>query len=140
LAWYGLQLDRGTESGVANGAREPALAGVGVKWGNSGSQLLVEQVIQGYAGARAGILPGDELLAIDGIRVTAEDFLSFFQKLKPDELVDFTLVRHNRLITLPVRLQNEIPGSYVIRPESKINNREKARMESWLGRDLKFIQ
>ncbi len=140
LAWYGLQLDRGTESGVANGAREPALAGVGVKWGNSGSQLLVEQVIQGYAGARAGILPGDELLAIDGIRVTTEDFLSFFQKLKPDELVDFTLVRHNRLITLPVRLQNEIPGSYVIRPDSKINNREKARMESWLGRDLKFIQ
>ena len=138
LAWYGLQLDRGLEIGVANGAVEPALAGIGVQWNSSGRYLLVEQVIQGYAGAKAGILPGDELLAIDGIRVTTEDFLGFFQKLKPGELLDFTLVRHDRLITLPVRLQNEMPGSYAIRPVSKMNNREKARLESWLGRDLKF--
>jgi predicted metalloprotease with PDZ domain len=135
LDWFGLELQR--TQGLPNGEQAPGE--IGVKWKVSGSTLLAEHVFLGHPAAAAGVLPGDELLAIDGLRVTAEDYLARLQKLRPDEQVKLTLVRHGRLIELPLTTGTEIPASYVILPKPDISNREKKRMEAWLGRDLKFL-
>jgi len=135
LDWYGLELQR--SPGLLNGEQAPGE--IGVKWKVSDSTLLAEHVFLGHPAAAAGVLPGDELLAIDGLRVTAEDYLARLQKLRPDEQVKLTLVRHGRLIELPLTTGTEIPASYVIVPKPDISNREKKRMQAWLGRDLKFV-
>jgi len=135
LDWFGLELQR--TQGLPNGEQAPGE--IGVKWKVSGSTLLAEHVFLGHPAAAAGVLPGDELLAIDGLRVTAEDYLARLQKLRPDEQVELTLVRHGRLIELPLITGTEISASYVILPKPDISNREKKRMEAWLGRDLKFL-
>jgi predicted metalloprotease with PDZ domain len=134
LDWYGLELDR--TPGVPDGEQAPA--GIGVKWEVSGATLLAEQVVLGHPGAASGVLPGDELLAIDQLRVTPENYQARLQKLRPDEQIELTLVRHGRLINLRLLTGTEIPASYSIVPKPKISNREKKRMEAWLGRDLKF--
>jgi predicted metalloprotease with PDZ domain len=135
LDWYGLALVR--TAGAPNGEQAPA--GIGVKWEISGATLLAEDVVLGRPGANAGVLPGDELLAVDGLRVTPEDYQTLLQKLRPDEQIELTLVRHGRLINLRLRTGEEIPAIYSIVPKPRISNRQKKRMEAWLGRPLQFL-
>jgi predicted metalloprotease with PDZ domain len=135
LEWYGLALSReqpADGSGLVPG-------GLGVAWKVAGSALLAEHVLLGYPGAEAGILPEDELMAVDGWRVTPENYLVYLQKLKPDERIELTVVRHGKLLTLPVRLGVEIPAVYTVVVNPDISRREKNRLETWLGQDLRFL-
>lgn len=134
LGWYGLVLERS----VRNGGGDKPPAGIGVKWSVSGAALLAEFVVLGYPAAAAGVLPGDELLAIDGLRVTPDTYQAYFLKLEEGEEIELTLVRDGRLITLPMVTGIEIPVGYSILPESRISSRQKKRMEAWLGRELQF--
>jgi len=52
--------------------REPARAFLGARTTVRDGLLVVEAVHRGTAGMEAGLLPNDELLAIDGLRVTTE--------------------------------------------------------------------
>jgi predicted metalloprotease with PDZ domain len=135
LDWYGLELQRTPD--LPKGEQAPG--GIGVKWEVSGSVLLAEHVFLGHPGAAVGVLPGDELLAINGLRVTPENYQQRLQKLRPDEQIELTLARHGRLINLPLITGTEVPVSYAIIPKPGISNREKKRMEAWLGKDLKFL-
>jgi predicted metalloprotease with PDZ domain len=135
LDWYGLALERVPVT-FPDGQ---AFGGLGVIWKVSGASLLAEHVLLGHSGATAGMVPEDELLAIDGLRVTPESYLDRLQKLRPEEEVELTLVRHGQLFTLPVRVGREIPANYVVVTKPDISKREKKRLEAWLGSDLKFI-
>ena len=53
-------------------AREPGRAFLGARLVTRDGLLVVESVIRGAAGMDAGLLPGDELLALAGIRVANE--------------------------------------------------------------------
>ncbi|MBT8047422.1 MAG: M61 family metallopeptidase [Xanthomonadales bacterium] len=134
LDWYGLALDR--TPGLTPDQQAPA--GMGVDWKDSGTALVAEHVLLGYPAAAAGVLPGDELLAIDGFRVTPEDFAQLFQKLLPGDQVELTVARHGRLQTLPLTVGTEIPLRYSIVTQKKMSQRQKRRLAGWLGRDLKF--
>lgn len=136
LEWYGLGIDRNP----ANNGNGSPLAGLGIEVGQEGPALLVEQVVAGYAGAEAGVLPGDELLAIDANRVTEANYLKLLSRLRPEESVELTLARHGRLLTVRTELREAIPATYVIAPLDKIRTRQKSRLEQWLGRDLVFKQ
>jgi predicted metalloprotease with PDZ domain len=135
LDWYGLALKRVPDVVPDS----PVSGGLGVIWKVAGAALLAEHVLLGHSGATAGILPEDELLAIDGLRVTPENYLDRLQRLRPEEEVELTLVRHGQLFALPVRLGGEIPATYVIGTKTDIDKREKKRLELWLGSDLKFL-
>jgi predicted metalloprotease with PDZ domain len=138
LEWYGLQLQRNPVRTVANG--DDALpGGLGVTWDASGPQLLAEQVLVGQAGADAGVIPGDELLAIDDIRVTPDDYAARIQRLRPGEVVELTLARHQRLFKLSVEVQQAIADTYAIIGGPNIRRREKERLEVWLGQELRFV-
>jgi len=138
LAWYGLSLDRAPARSATEtaGAVEPG--GFGVVWTAADGRLLAEQVILGHAGAQAGVLPGDELLAIDGFRVTVDDFALRSRRLRPGQRVGLTLVRHQRLLTLDVEVQAAIPDAYSIISGKKLGRAERSRLEAWLGRELRF--
>lgn len=139
LDWYGLVLVRGPQAAdTAAEASKAAPAGLGVVWDDAGAQLMVEQVVQGHAGSKAGLLPADELLAIAGNRVTPLNYLSFLGRLMPGENVDLLVARHGRVLTLKAVVQPAIPEVYEIVPDPKIRNKQKKRMENWLGLDLVF--
>lgn len=61
--------------GFAAAAREPERAFLGARLASRDGLLVVESVLRGAAGMEAGLLPGDELLALDGLRVTNEPAL-----------------------------------------------------------------
>jgi predicted metalloprotease with PDZ domain len=140
LDWYGLSLNRAPARAAAETAGAPIPAGFGVTWNASGPRLLAEQVILGHAGADAGMLPGDELLAIDGIRVTPVDYVARMQRLQPGQVVDLTLARHERLLSLPVEVRAEIEERYLIVTKPRVSEAEKGRLSTWLGRELRFLR
>lgn len=138
LDWYGLQLDRAPVHSAAEESGSPLPVGFGLTWAKKDSLLIVEHVILGSTGAAAGILPGDELLAINGSRMTAKNIAKRMQQLLPDETVELTLVRREQLLSLPVRVQLAIPDSYAIKLKPGLKNRQKSQLKAWLGRDLRF--
>jgi len=140
LAWYGLVLDRSPGRAVADGSVAQAPADFGIVWNTAGPRLLADQVILGHAAANAGVLPGDELLAIDGLRVGPEDYLDHQRRLRPGQQVELTLARHGRLLTLPVRLQEAIPERYEIVAAESLGRAERERLTAWLGRELRFLR
>jgi predicted metalloprotease with PDZ domain len=134
LEWYGLALDRNP---VVNGD-DPPPAGLGIEVVANGSELLIEQVVAGHSGASAGMLPGDELIAIDGNRLTASSYVELLDRLHPGEQVRVTLARHGTLLTVQAEVRQAIPATFVIAPRSNLRARQQSRLEKWLGRELVF--
>jgi predicted metalloprotease with PDZ domain len=56
----------------AAATREPEAAALGVRLKTHDGLVMIESVVRGGAGMDAGLLPGDELLALDGTRITNE--------------------------------------------------------------------
>ena len=134
LGWYGLVLNRA--QAPANG--DPAPGGLGVRWEVQGGTVLAEHVLSGYPAADSGVLPGDELLAIQGLRATPENYQAYLLKLRPEEEIELLLSRNGRIVMLDLVAKDPIPTGYAILAKSRISGREKDRMEAWLGRPLKF--
>ena len=134
LDWYGLSLSR-TQPPV-NGETTPG--GLGVRWETSGGSVLAEHVLSGYPASAAGVLPGDELLAIQGIRLKPENYQAALLKIRPGEQIELVLARSGRLVTLGLVAEDPIPAGYSILAQSKMSSREKQRLEAWLGRPLSF--
>jgi predicted metalloprotease with PDZ domain len=58
--------------GFASAPREPESASLGVRLRVVDGALVIDSAIRGGAAMEAGLLPGDELLALDDTRVTSE--------------------------------------------------------------------
>jgi len=138
LDWYGLSLDRAPARNAAEAAGTPVPSGLGVVWDAAGEHVLAQQVILGHAAAAAGMLPGDELLAIDGFRVTTTDYAGRIQRLRPGQRVILTLARQQRLLEMTVEVQAAIPDRYAVVIDDKPKRAEQRRLEAWLGRPLQF--
>ena len=67
-----------TAAGItfASAPREPETASLGAKLKLQDGQVIVEGVVRGGAGMDGGLLPGDELLAIDDTRIASEAMLT----------------------------------------------------------------
>jgi predicted metalloprotease with PDZ domain len=140
LGWYGLQLDRSPLRTAAEAAGRPVPVDFGLVWRQNVPNLVAEVVVQGGTGAAAGILPADELLAINDTRVTRDNLADRMQRLAPGETVNLLLARHGRVFTLPVRVQHAIPEKYLVSIRPDVGRREKERLETWLGVALKFVK
>ena len=140
LDWYGLRLNRTPEQTAAEISGKPAPSGFGLSWKEDRSLLIVEHVIHGGTASESGVVPGDELLAINGLRVLPQSIDNRLDNLRPDEQVELTLARNGQLLTLPVRVQAAFPEKFEIGTKPKISRKEKSRLEKWLGMNLHFGQ
>jgi predicted metalloprotease with PDZ domain len=138
LEWYGLELNRAPDRESAENGNRPLPGGLGIIWDTKSGRVLADNVIMGHTGADAGVLPGDELLAVDGMRVDVQDYADRIRRLRPGDQAELTVVRNERLLTLSATVQDAIPEIYLIVPSDTIRGREKKRLEAWLGRPLRF--
>jgi predicted metalloprotease with PDZ domain len=139
LAWYGLKLDRAPTRTAAEAAGQPVPTDFGLVWNKQSPNLVVEAVLQDGSGATAGILPLDEVLAVNSLRVTKETISDRMQRLAPGEKAQILLARHGKVLTLDVITQAAVPDKYLISINPDISRKEKERMESWLGVRLEFV-
>jgi predicted metalloprotease with PDZ domain len=126
---FGLQLVIETEE-------EPYL---GMRVSSDRGREIIKFVEAGSPAQLAGIDAGDELLAIDGLRVTANDLCERLKDYQPNDTIQVTVFHHEELRTLPVTLAAPRPSKYQVKPQDKPSTVQKKNFSGWLGTPLNSL-
>jgi len=138
LDWFGLRLERAPEVRQARQNGDPVESGFGVIWDEVKSGLVVKSVLAGSSGAAAGLLPGDELLAVGDERLTRDRLPNLMIAYRPGQKTTLLVSRRGRIVTLNVELGTAIPERFDILLQSRFGKRHLNRLQSLLGQNLKI--
>ncbi|WP_017317501.1 M61 family metallopeptidase [Mastigocladopsis repens] len=120
---FGLQL-------VAEKEEEPYF---GVKVNSEHGREIIKFVEAGSPAQFAGIDPGDELLAIDGLRLSANALGDRLKDYQPKDTIQVTIFHLDELRTLPVTLGSPRTSQYQIKSVEKPSPAQKENFAGWLG-------
>lgn len=79
-----------------------------------------------------GIDPGDELLAIDGLRVTADQFNERLQDYQAGDMIEVALFHQEELQTHRIQLAESQPTRYQVVKSKSITREQKELLIGWL--------
>ena len=136
LGYYGLELNRGAILITGEPDEEPLLSDIGVHWNDDKPGLVVKTVVDGSGGATAGLITGDEILAIGDERLTRENLEKLMTSFSPGEQVSLLISRRGKVINLEITLDVAIPDRFEIVLKSDFEKRDISRLKSLLGQDL----
>lgn len=103
----------------------------------SGS-LVLSQVLRNGPAWNAGIVNGDEIVAINGLKVTPSGFESRIKDFNAGDTIKVTLFSNDRLKQLSLKLGEQQSGKLSITSVDKPSRTQKAFFEAWLGVDWPF--
>ncbi|WP_218079599.1 M61 family metallopeptidase [Anthocerotibacter panamensis] len=129
LALAGLALKTESSKGEDD-PKKRAYFGADIR--NETGPALITNVRSATPAALAGLNAGDDLIAIDGIRVDASSYKQRLADYLPPATVQFTVVRDRKLLVLPVTLQPQPDDIYKIARLPKPTAQQRAIYESWL--------
>ncbi|CAN1209736.1 M61 family metallopeptidase [Tumidithrix helvetica PCC 7403] len=81
----------------------------------------------------AGISPGDELLAMNGIRVTAENLSDRLMDFAAGDRIELSLFQQDRLVHTQLTLQPTVGDRCVLTPLSHPSSSQIENLNAWLG-------
>ena len=119
---FGLQL-------TAEHDEEPFL---GVKVNTESGRELIKFVEFASPAQVAGIDAGDELLAIDGIRVTPNGLSDRLKDYKPNDTIQVTVFHQDELRNYHVVLNTHNPSKYQVRLVDKPSHSQQKNFAGWL--------
>jgi predicted metalloprotease with PDZ domain len=105
--------------------------GMNVKSDNG--KEVIQFVEAGSPAGVAGVDAGDELLAIDGFRATADQLNERLKDYSVGETINLSVFHQDQLRTLPVTLGTVRPSRYHILPIENPTEAQKQNFAGWLG-------
>lgn len=96
-------------------------------------RVMISSVASGSPAQKAGLEPEDELVAIEGMRVTAEQATNLPAYYEPGEKVTVTVFHQDLLVTRTVEFAPPQPDSFKIQPLTDPTPDQKRLYEGWLG-------
>lgn len=138
LDWYGLAFQpppapaTRSPNGLEPPDPTPGWLGADTRQTDNG-RLLVSSVRDGTAAATAGLCVDDEIIALNGYRVSASQFGLRLALYSPGEQVTLLISRRDQLIEIPITLAVAPRETWrlIVRPDA--TPAQKARLEAWLG-------
>lgn len=127
----GLELVPTASASAAAGAPPSPVLGLRLK--EEGGRTLVTHVLADTSAYRAGVGAGDELLALDGLRVSARDLPARIQERREGEEVALTLFRRDELLTFLLTVEHRAPPRVALRRAAPATPMQTAVYETWLG-------
>ena len=124
----GLRLDT-----TSTGADEKVDFGADVT--DEEGRLMVRRVYAGSPAYEQGLNAGDQIVALDNMRVTKDFFTARMAEKKPGDLVNLTIFRFDDLSNLLIKLGERREGTYRIVPLPNQTEAQKRVYRSWLGHD-----
>jgi predicted metalloprotease with PDZ domain len=131
-----LLLPFGLELKVDMGSAIPYL---GLTTGTEAGRTLIRSVEANSPAAQAGLEPGDELLAIDGVRITAEQLNERLLCYAPEDKVTLTVFHQDLLQNCNATLQPPVPGRYGLLPTAQPTVTQQELFRGWLGWELSSL-
>uniref|UniRef100_UPI002691E3E2 M61 family metallopeptidase n=2 Tax=Chroococcidiopsis sp. TS-821 TaxID=1378066 RepID=UPI002691E3E2 len=125
---------------VAIDNEEDSAPYLGIRAQTENGREMIKFVEAGTPAAAAGIDPGDELLAIDGIRVQANNLSDRLQDYQPHDTIQVTVFHQDELRTYDVRLAAPRPNKYQIVAVDRPSSTQQQNFQQWLGVPLKTLQ
>lgn len=94
------------------------IAAFGFDWAWEAGRAVVSCLWEGSPAAEAGMAIGDEILEVDGLRVTPgapdEDMRRILELLRAADRVELVLSRDGRRVTMPLQRRDLIPPSHAV--------------------------
>jgi predicted metalloprotease with PDZ domain len=106
---------------------------LGIRYENSGGLVRVRHVLADTPGRRAGITPGDEIVAVNGAKVTHDGFEKALKRYPPGTLLDLAVFRRGYLRHLSLTTGKTPPEKYAFTPVEHPSDLARQVYESWLG-------
>lgn len=113
-----------------NGNSLPPFLGVTVKSENG--RELIKFVESNSPAQKAGIDADDELLAINGLRVKADQLTDRLKDFRPGDTIHLSVFHQDELCTYGVTLAEPHPTSYQIVKVEQASETQKQNLEGWL--------
>ncbi len=123
LSWFGLQLQPESDNLPFTGMVLKAEQG----------QTLVKFVETGGPAQRAGIDAGDEIVALNGFRVTAEQWSDRLSDFAVGDIIQVSYFHQNELRHGPILLAEPRPKHYQIVPVKEPSQQQAQNLLGWLG-------
>jgi len=108
----------------------------GLQFKPEGGRNLVSHVLAGAPAHRAGLNAGDELVALDGVRVTPETLPLRLAERRAGERVPVTVFRRDELVTLELEVEMAAPSRLLLRPAERPTPAQQRLLDDWLRVDV----
>ena len=136
LEWYGLEFEKPAEKKADEKHLLPPDAAKGWLGADTAvreGRLVVTAVRAGTPAALAGVSVDDELLAIDGYRLKVDELARRVAFYPPGQTVELLLTRQDKIITVPVVLQEEPKETWKLKVRTDATAVQKERLAQWLS-------
>jgi predicted metalloprotease with PDZ domain len=123
----------GTPMPAAGSSRVPNESRTGLTLRAEGGRVVVVNVLAGSAAWRAGVNAGDELVALDGFRVVAPEWLNArLMEREPGAHASLTVFRRDELLALSLPVEVGPPPRWIVRPAPDATPAQQAVLADWL--------
>jgi len=119
--------------GITLEAETSELPTLGITLKSEAGREIIQTVDFNSAAQRAGLNVGDELLALDGFRITADQFNDRLRDYQPGDPVTLSIFRQDQLLNLTAVFAPSQPTRYLLRPMDQITPQQARRFSGWLG-------
>lgn len=106
---------------------------LGCKVATEKGREIIKFVEVGSPAEAAGLDIHDELLALNGFKVTSDQFNDRLKDYKPGDTIELTFFHQDLLRTCPVTLTSPRPNHYQIVSVGEPTPQQKRNFEGWLG-------
>lgn len=105
---------------------------LGLTHGTKDGSFQVRSVETGSPAAKAGLQVRDEILALNGHKVTAKDFDDRLKDLKQDDRITLSLFRRGRLLTAKLTVGSKPAGKLKLTRVAKPDAQQRKNYQRWL--------
>lgn len=131
----GLRLE--TTGATSTSAAPPVeRAFFGATLAQTGDRLTVRNVRQGTPAYDQGLNFDDQIIALDGMRVTLETWDARLSEKRPGDKIKVTIFRRDDMRTLEITLGGRVVAPYSIVPVQQSNADQQRLYQGWLGTPL----
>jgi predicted metalloprotease with PDZ domain len=109
------------------------LADWGWKTKVENGRVVLAEVWAGRAAYEAGLSAGDELVALEGVKVDDDEIQRLVRGGSPGARVEVTVFRRGRLLAIPLRLGARRAFTYEIVPDENAAREARRLGRGWLG-------
>ncbi len=96
---------------------------------------IIKSVVSNSPAQLAGVDPGDELLAIEGFKVSAEQLNDRLKLYQIGQQINLTVFHADRLMTLPIILSAPQPQQYQLQPMEHPSKLQHQQFKAWVSND-----